>query len=158
MSYKLDKPYTETQRADFIIEYNHRKGLSIEETQDAMYALEKNEIMKNGSPQIDTNYEKKQESERKKAFYEQFFKTSLGWIRRNVSMKDGSTKDFLADFLMQIKAGLELGQTVEIITYNLPDFSQEATEEYMVSLQERKNATPSFIQECLMQTVRDFGG
>ena len=68
-----------------------------------------------------------------------------------------STKDFLSDLLLSIKAGIELGQNVEIITYKLPDFYQELTENYMVSLQERKTATPDFVQECLMQTVSDFG-
>ena len=40
MNYKLQKPYTEKQRADFIVEYNHNKGLNIEETSEALYALE----------------------------------------------------------------------------------------------------------------------
>lgn len=30
MSYKLEYPYTEEQRANFIVEYNHQKGLNIE--------------------------------------------------------------------------------------------------------------------------------
>ena len=40
MSYKLDKPYTDEQRANFIVEYNHNQGLIIEETDTALYALE----------------------------------------------------------------------------------------------------------------------
>ena len=40
MSYKLNKPYTENQRADFIVEYNHRKGLLIEETEEGLIAKE----------------------------------------------------------------------------------------------------------------------
>ena len=40
MSYKLEKPYTDAQRADFIVENNHNKGLVIEETETALYALE----------------------------------------------------------------------------------------------------------------------
>ena len=95
---------------------------------------------------------------RRKEFEDSFCETSLGWIRRKVNMKDGSIKDFLADLLLPIKAGMELGQDVEIITYNTPDFSQEMTLEYMKSLQENKFATPSFIQECLLQTVKDFRG
>ena len=73
-------------------------------------------------------------------------------------MKDGSKKDFLSDMLLQIKAGLELGNTIKIITYKDPDFTQELTEEYMKSLQELKEATPHFIQECLQQSVIDFYG
>ena len=73
-------------------------------------------------------------------------------------MKDGSKKDFLSDLLLQIKAGLELGQNIEIVTYSTPDFSNDLTPEYLLSLQVKKNATSEFIQECLMQTVADFYG
>ena len=40
MSYKLNKPYTDKQRADFIVQYNYNKCLAIEETNNALYALE----------------------------------------------------------------------------------------------------------------------
>ena len=67
MSYKLNKPYTDIEKADFIVKYNHNQSLEIEETETALYALEKNEIMKNGEPTINPNYEaelKQQEQER----------------------------------------------------------------------------------------------
>lgn len=60
MSYKLEKPYTDEQRADFIVEYNHNQSLLIEETDNALYALEPNEIMVDGEPTINPNYEKEQ--------------------------------------------------------------------------------------------------
>ncbi len=94
---------------------------------------------------------------KKKEFYKNFFNTSLGWIRRSVTMKDGSIKDFLSDLLLPIKAGIELGQNVAVITYRTPDFSVEPDNTYMKSLQEIKFATMDFVQECLMQTVQDFG-
>lgn len=40
MGYRLDKPYTETERADFIVRHNHQQGLKIEETESAIFALE----------------------------------------------------------------------------------------------------------------------
>ena len=40
MSYKLNKPYSDKQRADFIVEHNHNNGLTIQETDTALYALE----------------------------------------------------------------------------------------------------------------------
>lgn len=40
MSYKLQKPYTEKQKTDFIFKYNHNQGLRIEKGQNALYALE----------------------------------------------------------------------------------------------------------------------
>lgn len=60
MSYKLQKPYTDKQRIDFIVQYNHNQGLVIEETSEALYALEANEIMVDGVPQVDPEYEAKQ--------------------------------------------------------------------------------------------------
>ena len=40
MGYKLEQLYTNKERADFIVEYNHKMGLQIEETSSAIYALE----------------------------------------------------------------------------------------------------------------------
>ena len=45
MSYKLNKSYTDKQRADFIVAYNHQQGLTIEETDTALYALEAWELL-----------------------------------------------------------------------------------------------------------------
>ena len=96
--------------------------------------------------------------ERKEEFETDFFSTSLGYIRRNVTMADGSSKNFLTDLLIPIKTGLELGVEVEVITYNEPDYYQEFTEDYAVTLQEKKTATAAFIQECLQILVTDFTG
>lgn len=57
MSYKLEKPYSKKQRTDFIVEYNHKKGLNIEETNSCLYALNDNEIIENGVPVQNPNYE-----------------------------------------------------------------------------------------------------
>mgnify|MGYP006906512916 CR=1 FL=1 len=67
MSYRLEKPYTEKQKADFIVEYNHILGLKIEETSAGLFALEDNELMLNGEIITNPNYEKElleKESER----------------------------------------------------------------------------------------------
>ena len=61
MSYKLDKPYTDKQYADFVVEHNHNNGRTIEETETAVYALEANEMMnEDGMPVINPNYEAEQ--------------------------------------------------------------------------------------------------
>lgn len=104
---------------------------------------------------INPDYEEEEAERREAEFNKAFFNTSLGYIRRSVTMADGSKKDFLSDLLLPIKAGLELGQTVEIITYSQPDFSEDVTD--WTQYQTIKNATPEFIAECLQQTVRDFG-
>lgn len=57
----LNKPYTDKQRMDFIVEYNHRKGLKIEETSSCLYALEDCEILENGIPAISPAYYVEQE-------------------------------------------------------------------------------------------------
>lgn len=45
MSYKLKKPYTEKQKMDFIVQYNHNQGLRLEESETALYALEEWELL-----------------------------------------------------------------------------------------------------------------
>ena len=45
MSYKLEKPYTDRERADFVVLYNHQNGRKIEETDTALYALEAWELL-----------------------------------------------------------------------------------------------------------------
>lgn len=57
MSYKLEKPYTDEDYANFVVENNHNNGRMIEETETAVYALEQNEIMLDGEPVINPNYE-----------------------------------------------------------------------------------------------------
>lgn len=57
MSYKLEKPYTEIERADFIVLHNHQNNRKIEETETALFALEDNEVMVDGQPQINPDYE-----------------------------------------------------------------------------------------------------
>ena len=116
-----------------------------------------NYIIQNGQLEEIPNLDEVLAQKRQKQFEKDFFSTSLGFIRRKVNMKDGSTRDFLSDLLLPIKAGIELGNTVDIITYKLPDFSKELTADYLVTLQEKKSATLEFVKECLMQTVRDFG-
>ena len=61
MSYTLNKPYTDEEYANFVVEHNHNNGLLIEETETAVYALEPNEIMGDaGVPVINPNYEAEQ--------------------------------------------------------------------------------------------------
>jgi len=104
------------------------------------------------------NYEAEEATKRKKIFYKEFFNTSLGYIRRKVKMANGDTKDFLSDLLPTISMGINLNQAVSIITYNEPDFSKDLTEAYMVSLQNKVEATAQFVQECFVQLSNDFTG
>jgi len=60
MSYKLLKPYTQQEKNDFIVKYERNQGLKTEETSIALYALLPNEIMVNGEPTVDPDYEAKE--------------------------------------------------------------------------------------------------
>lgn len=113
-------------------------------------------IVSNNKIEVDSTYETKLQQQGQETFEKEFFLTSLGYIRRNVSMATGETKDFLSDLLPTISMGVQLGQTVPIITYQQPDFTKEFTLEYMESLQETKNVTTQFIQECALQVSKDF--
>lgn len=57
MSYKLEKPYTDTQRADFVCEH---QGLTPVETGNAFYMLEANELFENDEVIINPNYDAEQ--------------------------------------------------------------------------------------------------
>lgn len=71
MSYKLEKPYTDKERADFVVLYNHNQGLIIVETDTALYALDADEIMQNGAPVKNPNYAAEQlEAEKAKRLEE----------------------------------------------------------------------------------------
>lgn len=60
MSYKLNKPYSEKQRIDFVVRYNHVQNLEIFETDNAIYALEKWETL-DGDTVIDNTEEYNQQ-------------------------------------------------------------------------------------------------
>lgn len=157
MSYKLEAPYTEEEYANFVVEHNHNNGLRIEEGDNCIYALEANEMIgDDGLPCINPNYLSELAQERQALFEQEFFLTSLGYIRRNVNMANGSTKDFICDIVPALQAGLTQGTAAPIITYNQPDFTQDITTEYLVTLQEVKPVTAEFLQECMMQLSNDF--
>lgn len=137
---ELLKPYTENQRIDFIVEQNHRLGYEIRETETALEAwgYTDEEII----------------AQREAEFNVEFFQTSLGYIRRSVTMANGSHKDFLSDLLPAISASVQMGQTVNIIAYDKPDFTEEVTD--WTEYQNIVAVTPQFIQECFIQLGNDF--
>ena len=80
MSYKLEKPCSEKQRLDFIVEYNHNNGLRIEETEDNIFALEEDEIMEGNVPVKNPNYEEEQ-IEKEKERIQRLSMTPLDFIK-----------------------------------------------------------------------------
>lgn len=153
---KLQKPYSKKQRADFVCTH---KGKNIVEDDNFIYAIEPWEQIINGEIVDNTEeYEAQKAQERQKEFNKEFFLTSLGYIRRKVSMSTGETRDFLFDLLPAIEKSVSIGQPYPVIVYKQPDFTKEITTEYLVSLQEFKNATEQFCNECTLQIGTDFSG
>lgn len=106
----------------------------------------------------------KKEVDQQEYWENNFFKTSLGWIRRKPVMKDGTVKDFLNDCLPVIQMGLtQAGLPAgAVIRYGTPDFSKELTTEYLETLQDYSAITYEqglqFIQECIARFLQDFTG
>lgn len=100
----------------------------------------------NGEIAEKTEEELKQEAAATRAeqFSKEFFNTSLGYIHRKVTMKDGSSKDFLTDIVPLLQVG------VQIITYSLN--GTELTQNTGVTV------TEQFITECKQQLFNDFYG
>lgn len=92
--------------------------------------------------------------ERKAEFEKNFFETSLGYIRRTVTMSNGDTKDFLSDLLPSISMGLQLNQPITIIAYDKPTFLKDIKD--WTIYQKKVLVTPEFIMECFQQLSNDF--
>lgn len=124
-------------------------GAEIEANPD-MFKIVDNEIVKKSKKE----YDKEQEEKREQAFKQAFFITSLGYVRRSVTMADGSKKDFLSDLLPVISMGVQSGTQVHILTYEEPPFDKDITD--WTEYQKQVTVTPQFIQECFMQLSNDF--
>ncbi|MBR1908109.1 hypothetical protein IJ818_04145 [bacterium] len=139
MKAELLKPYSENDRLNFIVENNHKHGCVIKETDLALQAF--------GYSDDEIKEQKIQQ------FKKDFFETTLGYIRRKVTMANGDTKDFLSDLLPTIAMGVNMGQEVKIIAYDMPDFADlKSIEEY----QHSELVTAQFVQECFVQLSNDF--
>lgn len=77
MGYKLEQPFTDEEKTTFIVQHQFIDILTIEEHEDAIYALADNEMVADGKIIINPNYEKEKADERQKEFLEKFFKVTL---------------------------------------------------------------------------------
>ncbi len=107
MSYKLLKPYTQQEKNDFIIEYNRNQGLEIKETSVALYALLPNEIMVNGVPSVDPDYEAKQ-AQKERERIGKLFLTGADVERGIYQAKGMDFEDILAFVLANPPEGLDI--------------------------------------------------
>ena len=91
MSYKLEKPFTDKQRANFIVEYNHNQGLNIQETETALYALEAWEILESDEV-IDNSEEYQQEQVKKERERLNLLSMTRGDMFEAIILAFGKTK------------------------------------------------------------------
>lgn len=135
------------QIIDFNSKYLDEDILRVE-TSEEIYAVwcadKKRVIYKEGEIIINPDYEAEKQAELIEQFNKEFFNTSLGYVRRSVMMKDGSSKDFLTDIVPLLQVG------VQIITYSLN--GAELTQNTGVTV------TEQFITECKQQLFSDFYG
>ena len=119
-----------------------------EDKDSVVWDIEKEEVVEN------PDYEEIKARQREEEFHSQFFKTSLGYSRRQARMKDGKIKDFISDLipLMESTPG------IPIIAYKEPDFTKEVTEDVLIGLQVVVSTSPEFIKECKDQAIVDFYG
>ena len=93
--------------------------------------------------------------EREKEFDSDFFFTSLGYVRRLVTMENGEHKDFLSDLLPSIAIATSIGNRVPVLLYNKPDnFSEEIID--WTPYQHYEIANQLFIAECFNRLQNDF--
>lgn len=105
-------------------------------------------IYQDGAIVVNPNYEQEQLQKLLDQFNTEFFNTSLGYVKRKVTMKDGSIKDFLSDILPLLTVN------VPIITYNYPDVETGSMPTQNVGVL----TTEQFISECKQQVLVDFYG
>lgn len=135
------------QIIDFNSKYLDEDILRVETSEEiyAAWCLDKKKVVyKEGEIIINPDYEAEKQAELIEQFKKEFFNTSLGYVRRKVTMKDGTTKDFLTDIVPLLQVG------VQIITYSLN--GTELTQNTGVTV------TEQFINECKQQLFSDFYG
>ena len=123
-------------------------NLFVEDRDSIIWDAKKKKVKKN------PKYAEIKAKQREEEFNRNFFLTSLGYIKRQVTMQNGVTKDFITDLipLMMDIPG------VPVIVYGKPDFTQEVTEETLLGLQKFVKSTPELIKECRAQAIIDFYG
>lgn len=128
--------YTNQERKQFIQEAM-LENKRIEIKNNKLYALADNEIVENGEIVIDND---RPERLKREQFEREFFETSLGWVRRQVTMQDGTVKNFLTDILPLLVVG------VDVLTYDTELNQSKVT------------VTNEFLNECKNQLLQDFYG
>ena len=122
----LNKPYTDTQRADFIVEQNHQYGYEIRETETALEAWGLT------AEEAEQEAEEQREAEFKNKFFEI---PNFGWFRKQPKGYSSAVESLNTAFnavtiLQKLPANM-------LIFYQEPDFTkpEECTEEWLIEHQ-----------------------
>lgn len=117
MSYKINKPLSIQERANFIVKYNHEQGLRIEETDKAMYALEAWELLE-GDNVIDNTVAWEAEQEQaEKARIQELSMTRSDFFDGTI-MAWGVGQDELLVLIQGLLATLPLEDVKKLIAIN----------------------------------------
>ena len=131
---KLNKPYTEKQRMDFIVEQNHRHGYEVKETEEALEAW---------------GYTEEEKSlQRKKDFESKFLATSKGNYRLQPKGYANAQQSVdTINGMVNALNGLTQQIAQMVIFYETPDFTkeEECTEAWLIAHQ--YNAEPMTKEE-----------
>ena len=129
-------------------------NIEISEDLYTKYIADKDFLMvtEEGEIQENPDYLTIKEAQRRAYFEARFFPTHLGYVKREVTMKNGNKKDFLTDMLTTLRVGLP------IFTYAQPDFTKEVTEADILATQQIEYADEQFIAEWENQFAIDFYG
>lgn len=134
----------------WVVVYDMLKSAEIDDEifDEFISAPEKYKVV-NGKIIYNSNWQAEKIQAKEDAFNNAFFETSLGFIRREVSMKNGTTKTFLTDMLPQLIVGFP------ILAYSKPDFTKDID---IVDYQKQVEVTEEFLVECRNQLIIDFYG
>ena len=106
--YKIEKPLSIQERADFIVEYNHNKGLRIEETYLAMYALEPWELLEGDEVIDNTEAWQAEQAQKERERIAKLFLTGSDVERGIYKVKGMDFNDILAYVTQLQPEGLDI--------------------------------------------------
>lgn len=136
MSYKLNRPYTETQKFNFVVAH---QGKNFQETSTAYYALEPWEKLVDDEVIDNTEeYQEQQAQERRKQFADNFIITSWGAFRKTPQGYSSAVEAVNTIFnMVNIAQGLTESLAPLLIFYEVPDFTdpEQCTEEWLIANQ-----------------------
>ena len=115
MSYKLDKPYTQEQRTNFIKTYCYNNSMRYEATESAIYALEPWEKLVNGEVIDNTQEYKAQQAQKEAERIQELSMTRSDFFDATIKAFGADESDFLPiveNILTQIPETLQIMEDV----------------------------------------------